>query len=366
MAGLSGFVKDVVKEGAEAATKEAVKVGAKGAGAVTNVQKKLYEGAFNRAGEKILAGSDGIVNRAINKNFGETVNNLTARAERLGKMAETGVIERAAKQTASEAGENIAENAGKEIGKKVSGGIGKNALIGGAVGSITGAGIGGVTGMATGADEDDMKSMVLLGALAGGTAGAIGGAGSKMIRNKSATGSMFEQGAKKAAKEMCEQGGKNMPVGGGANGLFDSIKNGGSNLMDKIDDFGNTIQHNYTGKKGREISQTIAEMQKAGDFDVIDKQSFIEGITGNADMIRRKGATLGGAAQGALVGSAGGALIGGVAGGIDEDESFLGGALKGGFIGGTLGGIGGGASGYFNNSAKVLSNTVENIGSLFA
>jgi hypothetical protein len=64
------------------------------------------------------------------------------------------------------------------------------------------------------------------------------------------------------------------------------------------------------------------------------------------------------------MGSAGGALVGGVAGGIDEDDTFIGGALKGGLIGGAVGGIGGGASGYFNNSAKILSNTTANVNSL--
>lgn len=374
MAGFHGVIKDVVKEGAETVAKGAVKTGAKGAGAVTKVQKGLYQKALDSAGARAIDGADTIVSRAVNKNLGESVSTLTARAEKLGKIAETGVIEKAAKESSANVVENAGKEAGKEIGKKVSNGIGKNALIGGAVGSVTGAGIGGVTAMATGADEDDTKSMILMGALAGGAAGSIAGAGSKMIRNKQATGSMWQQ----AAEEMSKHGGKNLPVGGGANGLIEKVKNGGTNIADKIDNFGQNISNRYS--KGAKLEQVnlINDIKRANPEmttskilkDLKSGEGILSGIYNeNAENIAQavhKGNILGGSAQGALMGSAGGALIGGVAGGIDEDESFIGGALKGGLIGGTLGGIGGGVSGHFNNSAKILSNTVENVGSLFA
>ena len=370
MAGLSGVVKDVVKEGAETVAKGAIKTGAKGAGAVTKVQKGLYQKALDSAGAKAIDGADTIVSRAVNKNLGESVGALTARAEKLGKIAETGVIEKAAKNTV----ENATKQGLKEGTKKISSGIGKNALIGGAVGSVTGAGIGGVTAMATGADEDDTKSMILMGALAGGTAGSIAGAGSKMIRNKQATGSMWKQ----AAEEMSKHGGKNLPVGGGAEGLIEKVKNGGTNIADKIDNFGQNISNKYS--KGAKLEQVnlINDIKRANPEmttsnilkDLKSGEGILSGIYNeNVENIAKavhKGNILGGAAQGTLMGSAGGALIGGVAGGIDEDETFIGGALKGGLIGGTLGGIGGGVSGHFNNSAKLLSNTVENVGSLFA
>lgn len=368
MAGFSGVVKDVVKEGAETVVKGAVKTGAKGAGAVTKVQKGLYQKALDSAGARAIDGTDTIVSRAVNKNLGESVNALSARAEKLGKIAETGVIEKAAKESSTNVIENASKEAGKEIEKKVSNGIRKNALIGGAVGSVTGAGIGGVTAMATGADEDDTKSMILMGALAGGTAGSIAGAGSKMIRNKQATGSMFQQ----AAEEMSKHGGKNLPVGGGAEGLIEKVKNSGTNITDKIDDIGGNISNKLNAKKERLLRNEVLEGLEKQGFDTIDAVELSQGVFGDSKIGKdlaaygKKAGLLGGSAQGAIMGSAGGALIGGISGGIDEDESFIGGALKGGLIGGTLGGIGGGASGYFNSSGKVLSNTVENIGSLFA
>ena len=364
MAGLSGVVKDVVKESAETVAKGAVKTGAKGAGAVTKVQKGLYQKALDSAAARAIDGSDNIVSRAVNKNLGESVSTLTARAEKLGKIAETGVIEKAAKESSA----NVVENAVEGIEKKASNGIRKNALIGGAVGSVTGAGIGGVTAMATGADEDNTKSMILMGALAGGTAGSLAGAGSKMIRNKQATGSMFEQ----VAESMAKEGGKNLPVGGGAKSLIEKAKNGGTNIANKIDNFGNNISENLVKNKDKALRNGILEGLEKQGFDTRDALELSQGVFGDSKIAgdlaaySKKANLLGGSAQGALIGAGSGALIGGVAGGIDENDTFIGGALKGGLIGGALGGIGGGASGYFNDNAKVLSNTVENVGSLFA
>jgi len=261
----------------------------------------------------------------------------------------------------------LAENIKKEVTKEKlalfeteKGAARKSGSIKGAViGAGLGAGAGGLTGVVSGADEDDIKGMIVTGALAGGTGGALVG-GAKSVRNYKKTTALLND-IDDVAKDIAT-GGANHAVKDGAKGVLSKVGASAQNIADKIDDIGYQVQHNYTGKKGKEASKIISEMQKAGDFDIIDKKSFVEGLT---DGIKQKGATLGGAAQGAIIGSTGGAVIGGIAGGIDEDETVLGGALKGGFIGGSLGGIGGGVSGYFNNNAKILSNTVSNVNSLF-
>lgn len=254
-----------------------------------------------------------------------------------------------ATQEISKAGETVAEGAGEKIGKNIANksSRGKNALIGSVVGGISGAGIGGITGMATGADEDSQNGMIVTGALAGIAGGAM-------------VGGLFGNNITKVAGGIAK-GASNEAVEGGAKGLLKNAGASAQNFADKIDDIGYTVQHKYTGAKGKEASKIISEMQKAGDFETIDKKSFIEGLTGG---VKRKGAMIGGAAQGAIMGSVSGAVVGGVAGGIDEDDTFIGGALKGGLIGGTLGGIGGGVSGYFNNNAKLLANTTANVNSL--
>ena len=254
-----------------------------------------------------------------------------------------------ATQEVSKTGETVAEGAGEKIGKNMvnKSSRGKNALIGSAVGGISGAGIGGITGMATGADEDNQNGMIVTGALAGITGGAI-------------VGGLFGNNITKVAGGIAK-GASNEAVEGGAKGFLKNVGASAQDFADKIDDIGYTVQHKYTGAKGKEASKIISEMQKAGDFETIDKKSFIEGLTGG---VKREGATIGGAAQGAIMGSVSGAVVGGVAGGIDEDDTFIGGALKGGLIGGTLGGIGGGVSGYFNNNAKLFANTTANVNSL--
>lgn len=70
----------------------------------------------------------------------------------------------------------------------------------------------------------------------------------------------------------------------------------------------------------------------------------------------RLGNAIGAGTEGLLVGSAGGAVIGGIAGGVDEDDTFLGGAVKGALIGGSLGGIGGGIGGAIHNNAGLMEN----------
>lgn len=70
----------------------------------------------------------------------------------------------------------------------------------------------------------------------------------------------------------------------------------------------------------------------------------------------RLGNAIGAGTEGLLVGSAGGAVIGGIAGGVDEDETFIGGAVKGALVGGALGGIGGGIGGAIHNNAGLMEN----------
>lgn len=51
-----------------------------------------------------------------------------------------------------------------------------------AVGSLAGAGAGGIVGVATGADEDNMKAMVVGGAIAGGIGGAVATMGTSNLK----------------------------------------------------------------------------------------------------------------------------------------------------------------------------------------
>lgn len=376
--------------------------GAKAAGAVG----KAHEAATLTAARKLKSatkGANNFVGRALNESASETTSKIAmgrlakeswfgkaaddiafagvhkttlmnyasdlnlsrggSKAQIIDRINNSDVVKEAIANVGESAGE-VVDSAAKSSGKAVKNGITKNSLIGAGVGALVGGGAGGLAGVATGADDDNTKAMIVTGALAGGLGGAVIGGGSKMIRNKKASGSFFAQttdDALKAAEQMATEGGKNAAVKGGAKGLMAKAGASVQSIPDKIDKIGYNVQHKYTGAKGREASKIIAEMQEAGDFNTIDKEAFIEGLTGG---IKRKGATLGGAAQGAIMGSVSGAVVGGVAGGIDEDDTFIGGALKGGLIGGTLGGIGGGVSGYFNNNAKLLANTTANVNSL--
>lgn len=76
----------------------------------------------------------------------------------------------------------------------------------------------------------------------------------------------------------------------------------------------------------------------------------------NEDNAIRLGNAIGAGTEGLLVGSAGGAVIGGIAGGVNEDETFIGGAVKGALVGGALGGIGGGIGGAIHNNAGLMEN----------
>lgn len=242
-------------------------------------------------------------------------------------------------------GEALAEGAGEKIGKNIANksSRGKNALIGSAVGGISGAGIGGITGMATGADEDSQNGMIVTGALAGITGGAI-------------VGGLFGNNITKVAGGIAK-GASNEAVEGGAKGFLKNVGASAQDFADKIDDVGekvaNKITNNHIAKNFS--GYTLDEAREVFRNDLIDDA---------VNKVSKKANTLGGAAQGAIMGSVSGAVVGGVAGGIDEDDTFIGGALKGGLIGGTLGGIGGGVSGYFNNNAKLLANTTANVNSL--
>ena len=362
MAGFLGIAKDTMKLGASKVAQGAKYI-ANGAGKVTG---KFYD-SVSRFGagletRALNSGTTSNIGRILRTNADEAINNIANKA---------------ANKAASSVAEGAGEQVGKELTKKVSSGIGKNALIGGAVGSITGAGIGGITGMATGADDDNMKSMVVMGALAGGAGGAMIGAGSKMFRNRKITGSMFSQttdDALKAAEQMATKGGENAAVNGGAKGFFNKAGAKVQSFGDKIDNIGDNVSSKIMANKTAQMDAPVRnkifkEFQDIG-FDMADAQDYAQGLYGDmklADAVKpfqKRANMIGGAAQGAIMGSVGGAVIGGVGGAIDEDESFIGGAIKGGFVGGTLGGLAGGASGYFNNNAKVLSNTTSNINSL--
>ena len=288
--------------------------------------------------------------------------------EKIGENISKPVAKKAAKNGSHAAesalafmNEELEQNA-KEGAKKVSSGIGKNAFAGVAVGSITGAGIGGITGVATGADEDNMKSMVVLGALGGATAGGIVGGMSKALTNK---------GLLDVAGDMAKNGGKNLPAGGGADKLLDNVganvKQGVSSFVEKLDSIGENVSNKYLNAKGEPLRKEIFENMKVN-YGPNEAMEYANGLLGDMkvnEAFGKKANTIGGTAQGAIMGSATGALIGGIGGTIDEDETFIGGALKGGFIGGALGGAGGAVSGYFNNNARLLANTTSNVNSLF-
>ena len=254
--------------------------------------------------------------------------------------------------------------------KKVGSGLGKPTVGGAAIGAISGAGIGGVTGLATGADEDDMKSMIVMGALAGGTAGAITGGVSKAIRNNKATGNFFKDSNALDAAADVATGKANHAVKGGAKGILGKVGASTQDFADKIDNVGENVSNKLMKNKNNKLKDEIFEgLQKQG-FDTRDALELTDGVFGDSKVLPKLEAysktanTIGGAAEGAIMGSTTGAVIGGISGAVDEDDTALSGALRGGFIGGTLGGIGGGASGYFNKSGKVLSNTTNNLKSL--
>lgn len=303
-------------------------------------------------------------------------------------------LEEAVAEQGAKAGREIAEEATEEVTekaiKKVSSGIGKNAFIGGAVGSVTGAGIGGIAGLATGADEDDTKSMIFMGALAGATGGSIIGGSSKMLRNKAVSGEFFSQIDKSVAEtaEEIATGEANHAVKNGANGLFNKIDDLGSNIAKKASkgerfelakQLKKAANGEITSKEALDLAneastKSVKELRRGFFTEIEGPDGYIKKINEakltkedaeHFTKIIRNANTIGGASQGAIIGSLTGATIGGISGGIDEDETFIGGALKGGFIGGTIGGIGGGASGFLNNDARILSNTTTNVKSLF-
>lgn len=76
---MKGVVKDVVAEAAETGAKASVEA-----------QKGLYQLARDRAGAKILEGNDNIIDRAVNKNFGEAIHSLEEKEARLGQAAKDG------------------------------------------------------------------------------------------------------------------------------------------------------------------------------------------------------------------------------------------------------------------------------------
>jgi hypothetical protein len=358
---VKGVIKDVVAEAAETGAKASVKA-----------QKKLYQRAWNKAGAKILEGNDNIIDRAVNKNFGEAINSLKAKEARLGQAAKDGA--KAGAKAGAETSAKGADAVEDIVEEKVKSSRGKNALIGSAIGGISGAGIGGIAGMATGADEDNQNGMIVTGALAGMAGGAM-------------VGGLFGNNISKVAGGIAK-GASNEAVEGGAKGLFKSVQN----FADKIDDIGTNVYKKTTKQSRLELAKQIkknsnltskqaldmankaasssAEKLKKGITVALDDGSIGKLAGMEADDIElftksiRTGNTLGGAAQGAIMGSVGGAVIGGIGGGIDEDDTFIGGALKGGLIGGTLGGIGGGVSGHFNNNAKLFANTTANVNSL--
>ena len=122
------------------------------------------------------------------------------------------------------------------------------------------------------------------------------------------------------------------------------------------------------GYVGKTVSETAGQKVLSKSSDILANESvkgirreIAQGINDNASRI---GNAVGSGAEGLIIGSAGGAVIGGVAGGVDEDETFIGGAVKGALIGGALGGIGGGISGAVHNNAGLMMNTSKDVSAL--
>jgi hypothetical protein len=224
-----------------------------------------------------------------------------------------------------------------------------------------------------------------MGALSGVAGGAIVGGGSKMLRNKAVSGSMFSQVDKSVVETAGEiaTGKANHAVKNGANGLFNKIGSATQSITDKIDDIGSSVAKKATKETRFELAKGIKKSSNLNSKQALELAN--EAASSSAEDLRkgvgvrfddgsyskvllrkndidaltksvRTGNTLGGAVQGTVMGSVTGATIGGIAGGVDEDETFIGGALKGGFIGAGVGGVGGGALGYSKNSARLLSS----------
>lgn len=338
-----------------------------GEGVVNEAIKNAGKGSLEKYTAKALSGQD--LTKMTKKQLGGyaadlglDINSKTTKAQMVDMMNDRlKNIGKVAADSADDVVESGAKNAVRAGGSRK-----RNALIGSAVGGISGAGIGGIAGMATGADEDNQNGMIVTGALAGMAGGAM-------------VGGLFGNNITKIAGGIAK-GASNEAVEGGAKGLLKKAGASAQRFADKgvnaIDDIGEGISKKITGRAGAkaEASWTADMLERGyGLADLLDDGTVMgdamnrsrgKAVTEAVEGVTRKANTIGGAAQGAIMGSAGGALVGGVAGGIDEDDTFIGGALKGGLIGGAVGGIGGGVSGYFNNSAKILSNTTANVNSL--
>ena len=337
---ISGLAAEGIESGARFATAEAIANGA----------EKISSKAM-KAETKTLIKEASAAAAAKNHAAESALTFLGATADDVGREAEREIVRNAEKGAVENASKKAAENAGK----KVSSGIRKNALVGGAVGSISGAGVGGITAMATGADEDNTKSMIVMGALAGGVGGAMIGGGSKMIRNKSASGSFFSQEALDAAEQMAKNGGKNGAVLNGAKGLLD-------NVGTKVDSIGDRVSSKITkGYIAKNASSRLGGYGIDEASEVFSNTFINEQVDNLSKEVAKRSNLIGGAAQGAVMGAMPGMVIGGVSGAIDEDETALGGALRGGLIGGVLGGIGGGVGGYVGNDAKLIGSAKRNL-----
>lgn len=366
MAGFSGIIKDTAKLGMNRAGKAvgtaATTVG-KTAKFVGNKSGDMVKGVYTKALKNVSNVGAGLEARALNSGKQSAMGKIlrTNADEALSNMANG--VSKAAKATnegtskvVKKAGKS-AEKIGEELVVKSNNGIRKNALIGGLTGSVVGAGVGGIGAMATGADEDNTKGMILMGALAGGAGGAMIGAGSKMVRNKAATGSMFSQAAD-VAGDMAKNGGKNAAAGGGAKSLLEKAKGGAVSFGDHIDDLGGSVAKSYKQSRGHKLAESIAsgEVEKvAGGFKNV-KTGAVTSFEDFAAKTTRTANTFGGAAQGALMGAVPGAVIGGISGAVDEDGSFIGGALGGALIGGSIGGVAGGIGGFAGNNAKLIAS----------
>lgn len=137
-----------------------------------------------------------------------------------------------------------------------------------------------------------------------------------------------------------------------------TVSNAASNAVDAIGTGLGTLD----GSIGKTVSESVGKKIYSKAADILSDESvqgtsrkIAQGLVNGGNSFRL-GNAIGAGTEGLLVGSAGGAVVGGIAGGVDEDDTFIGGAVKGALLGGALGGIGGGIGGAIHNNAGLMEN----------
>lgn len=141
-----------------------------------------------------------------------------------------------------------------------------------------------------------------------------------------------------------------------------------SKLGNLIDDAGNYIgqgvSKSWKKNKLNWVKDTLEETAGSKTAEDIARRAKADKLLHSSDIhdtaidIRN---IVGSGTSGAIAGSAGGAVIGGIAGGVDEDETFLGGMAKGAVAGGVLGATAGGITGAVTDNSRLFKGVAEKI-----